>query len=175
MANYESARIIARKNADIAVVEYEEGVFKLRQQETDGDIKIAEADLALAEAQLNSTVGTSGKLTRQRAELSVLRARLALEKAHSRKKLLVDFTRGKRSKELRSTGEKTRSEELAKKAIWNLEMSKQEQLERRIANCSIIAPRDGRFQPRVAEVDVARERQVLFEIVPAPVAKPENQ
>jgi hypothetical protein len=84
-------------------------------------------------------------LQTRRAELAVLRARFALEKAQGQRKVLVDFTRWKKSKDLKSAVEKARSEELAKQAIWNLEDAKERKLERQIANCTIIAPRDGKL------------------------------
>ena len=97
----------------------------------------------------------------------------------------------KKIKDLQSAVEKARAEELAKKAIWALEDSKEKKLERQIANCTIVAPRDGTLvyaapnrdrvvQKRdgtlvnlpavIEEGATVRERQILFEIVPAPAS-----
>ena len=51
---YENANL-ARETAELAVVEYEEGLYKLQLQEAVGDTKIAEAELALAEHELKYT------------------------------------------------------------------------------------------------------------------------
>ena len=157
-ANYENARL-ARESAEIAVVEYQEGIFRIEIQETAGNIKIAEAELALAEAELEAAAADRGgeKLKKQRAELSVFRARFALEKAQSRKKLLVDYTKGKMVKTLRSEVEKTHSAELAKQAIWGLETAKAKKLEAMIAGTPDQKPRKpSRIQLRVwREGDVA--------------------
>src|SRR5260370_41179860 len=76
-------------------------------------------------------------------ELNLKKAKFTLEQAQSKRKVLVDFTRGKTIKELRSEVEKARSDELAKKATWELENSKEKKLERQIAACKIVAPSDG--------------------------------
>ena len=124
-ANYESAGL-TREVAELAVVEYEEGIRKLQLQETEGNVKIAEAELTLAQDYLAALKSNhvTGPIEIKRAELAELRARIAIENAQSRKKLLVEYTRGKRIKELKSAVEKSRSEELAKKAIWELEAGK---------------------------------------------------
>jgi HlyD family secretion protein len=185
--NYENAQL-TREIAEIAVVEYAEGIFKMQILETEGNIKIAEAEMALAEDQLNAEAKEKGsELVIKSAKLAVLRARFALEKAQSRKKLLVDYTKGKKIKELKTTVEKARAEELAKRAIWALEDSKEKKLERQIAICTIVASRDGTLvyaapnfnrvvqkrdgtlvnMPAVIEEGATvRERQILFEIVP---------
>jgi HlyD family secretion protein len=186
-ANYENAKL-TREIAEIAVVEYEEGIFKTRFMETEGNIKIADAELALAEDQLNAEAKEKQpELVIKSAKLATLRARFALEKAQTRKKLLVDYTKVKKTKELQSSVAKARADELAKKAIWALEDSKEKKLERQIASCTIVAPRDGTLvyappnrnrvvqkrdgtlvnQPAVIEEGATvRERQILFEIVP---------
>jgi HlyD family secretion protein len=126
-------------------------------------------------------------LETKRAALALLRARYALEIAQGRKKVLRDYTKHKKIKELESAVEKARSEELAKKAIWALEDSKEKMLERQIAHCTIVAPMDGTLvyaapnrnrvvQKRdgtlinlpasIEEGATVRERQILFEIVP---------
>ena len=50
-AVYQNAKL-SRENAEIAVVEYEEGLYKMRLEEIAGDIKLAEAELDLAEDEL---------------------------------------------------------------------------------------------------------------------------
>jgi HlyD family secretion protein len=176
-ANYENVKL-ARENTELAVVEYVEGIANIQLMEAQGNIKIAEAELALAEDTLEAVrpndVGP--KLETKRAALARLRARYALEIAQGRKKVLLDYTKHKRIKELESAVEKARSEEQAKKAIWALEDSKEKMLERQIAHCTIVAPTDGtlvyaapnrnRAPAIIEEGATVRERQILFEIVP---------
>ncbi len=76
-------------------------------------------------------------------ELTLKKARFALEQAQSKKKVLVEYTKAKTIKELQSEVEKARSDELAKKATWELEDSKEKKLEKQIAACKIKAPSDG--------------------------------
>ncbi len=59
--------------------------------------------------------------TKVSEELTLKKARFALEQAQSKKKVLVEYTRDKTIKELQSEVEKARSDELAKKATWELE------------------------------------------------------
>jgi HlyD family secretion protein len=176
-ANHENVKL-ARENTELAVVEYVEGISNIQLMEAQGNIKIAEAELALAEDTLEAVrpndVGP--KLETKRAALARLRARYALEIAQGRKKVLLDYTKHKRIKELESAVEKARSEEQAKKAISALEDSKEKMLERQIAHCTIVAPTDGtlvyaapnrnRAPAIIEEGATVRERQILFEIVP---------
>ncbi|HKI16553.1 MAG TPA: hypothetical protein VKA15_01670, partial [Isosphaeraceae bacterium] len=108
--------------------------------------------------------------------------------------LLTTYTMGKQIRELRLTVEQARSTELAKKATWDLETAKEKKLERQITACRIVAPRDGTLVyppgtgqlvmendgttasiPLIEEGATVRERQVLFEIIPTPDAKPESR
>jgi hypothetical protein len=72
---------------------------------------------------------------------------------------------------------KARSEELAQKTIWNLEVAKEKSLERQIASCTIVAPRDGTlvYAPRIEEGATVRERQILFEIAPSPETETQDR
>jgi RNA polymerase sigma factor (sigma-70 family) len=160
-----------REVAEIAVVEYQEGIYATNLAEIDGDIKISESELALAQDELNlAKANKFGKLPIQRLELAVQRAQFGLKKAQSRKKLLVDYTKGRTVKQLRSTVEKAHADELAKEAIWELELSKQGKLEKQIASCKITAPIDGKvaYGPRstLAAGNAVGLRQLLFEITP---------
>jgi HlyD family secretion protein len=105
----------------------------------------------------------------------------------------LQYTKDKTTKQLKSTLEKARSDELAKKASLELERAKERKLERQIAACEIKAPRDGtlvyapaRTQPvlrrdgttalvdlQIEEGAQVRERQLLFTIIPTPEATPD--
>jgi hypothetical protein len=146
-ANYESAKL-TREFAEIAVVEYEQGIFKQDEAIVIGEIKLAESDVAsardsigFAEGRLarikQASRGTSEDLALEFAfEDKIVQAsqrepgaRLALEKAQSKLDVLRKYVMPKRVKELKSEVEKARSDELAKQARWELEKSKLEILQ----------------------------------------------
>jgi len=197
---------LTRENAQYAADGYEKDLFPREQRETQGEVKVAESEMALAEEQLKATkfieeqfkatkaIGGNNKLEIKRAELAIARAKVSLEKAQNRLHLLTNYTVGKQIRELRLTVEQARSTELAKKATWDLETAKEKKLERQITACRIVAPRDGTLVyppgtgqlvmendgttasiPLIEEGATVRERQVLFEIIPTPDAKPESR
>jgi hypothetical protein len=156
---------------------------------------LAIAEDALGEAREAAQRDTKLVKKRSIAELKLQKARFAHEVAQAKRKLLVDYTRGKRIKELRTGVEIAHSGELAKKAIWELESSKAKKLERQIAASSIKAPIDGTLvyaklggepstggarmassmmmmsmmggSPSIRQGAFVSEGQLLFEIIPA--------
>jgi HlyD family secretion protein len=174
-ASFQNAKL-SREIAELAVVEYAEGLYVDERVERELDIKIAEADLALAEDNLEELKGQKADSKKLRtAGLVTMKARFALERGQSRRKTLLEFTKPKRMKELQSELEKARSNELAKHATWELQGSKEKKLEKQIAACEIRAPRDGTLvyanpgdgrRTLIEEGATVRERQLLFEIVP---------
>ena len=172
LTEYENSKL-AREVAEIAEVEYAEGIFQNELLEIMGDIKIAEAELAVAEDELELAADaakgrTGSNLAVSRAKLAVVRARFGLEKAQNRRKVLKEYTKGKMLKTLKSAVAKAHSEEIGQKAIWEMQLAKAKELERQIASCTIIAPRDGilSHKPMVEEGATVYQSQVLFEIVP---------
>jgi HlyD family secretion protein len=178
-ATYENSKLV-REVAELAVVEYEEAIYQNELMEVTGDIKIAEEELAVAEESLKHAVANR-KVTSlvevNIPKLAVHRAQFNLEKAQSRRKLLVNYTKTRKLKALKSDVEKTRAEELVQRANWALSDSKAKSLERQIAGCTIVAPRDGTlvYAEKIEEGATVRERQMLFEIVPTPEADIEKQ
>jgi hypothetical protein len=178
-ANFENARV-TRETAEIAVVEYEEGLYRFQLDEVNGDIRIAKAELDLAEDELKQTKelvtkGLAGEYKSKRTELGVLRAEIALNKALSRQKILRDITGPRKTKKLKSSVATARSNELAKNATWELETEKEKRLERQIAACVIKAPLDGRLfyiGSLMVEGKAVGERQALFTITPASAPNP---
>ncbi len=79
----------------------------------------------------------------KRAELQVLRARFALEKAQSRKKLLTDYTRDRKVKQLEAAVKKAQADEQARLAILENKLGEAKRL---ADSCSIVAPIDGRLR-----------------------------
>ncbi|MGO9923514.1 MAG: sigma-70 family RNA polymerase sigma factor [Isosphaeraceae bacterium] len=185
-ASYEQAKS-DREVSEVAVVEYAEGLYICELQEAEMNIKIAEAELAIAEdecEEAREAFTKNQKLLKKKviSELQLKKARFALELAQSRKKVLVEYTRGKRIKELKSAVAKERADELAKKAVWELKESKRQRLEQQVAARTIKAPIDGKLvyaKPQtgmmmaqiVEEGATVYERQLLFEIDPVTEAK----
>jgi HlyD family secretion protein len=180
-ANYENAKL-TREVAEIAVVEYEEGIFKQDLATVDGEIKLAESDLSRSEDRLDWATrmfkkGYVSKAAMVSEELTLKKARFALEQAETKKKVLVEYTKHKTIKELRSEVEKAKSDELAKQATYALEDSKEKKLEKQIFNCDILAPADGLVvyandpmrafgsnQAQIEEGATVRERQKIFSL-----------
>ena len=179
-ANYQNARL-AREDADHAIADYDGDLFPREQREIEGEVNVAQSELALGEEQLNAARARAGndKFGIMQADVAVARAKLALEKARNRLHFLTDYTKGKQIKGFISAVEKARSEELAKKAVLTLEMTKAGGLERQIASCTIKAPSDGTLiyanppsGPRyIEEGATVRERQLIFQIIPTPETK----
>ncbi len=180
-ANYENSRL-TREVAEIAVTEYVEGIFVQDEATAKGEIKLAESDLSRSEDRLDwarrmyekGYVSLAAKVSE---ELTLKKAVFALEQAQSKLKVLLDYTKAKTIKELQSEVEKARSDELAKKATWELEVSKEKKYEKQIAACEIKAPNDGLVvyandpnrafgsnAPQIEEGATVRERQKIFSL-----------
>jgi HlyD family secretion protein len=191
-ANFQNSKL-RREDGERALGRYRDDLLPREQRELEGEVKVAESELGLAEEELKHVQAfeTEPRILK-RAEVPVARARLALEKAKNRLHLLTDYTKGQRIKELQSAVEKARSDELARQATWELEKSKEVKLERQIASCTLVAPIDGTIvYPRYLSMPVGampsagrtgvpiqvgatvRERQLLFQVVPIPGSDPE--
>jgi RND family efflux transporter MFP subunit len=180
-ANHENAKL-TREVAEIAVIEYVEGIFVQDLQTVEGEIKLAESDLSRQEDRVDWArrmfdKGYVSLATKNAEELSLKKARFTLEQSQSKRKVLVDYTKGKTIKELQSEVEKAKSDELAKKATMELETSKEKKLEKQIAACRLLAPNDGLVvyandpnrafgsnQPQIEEGATVRERQKIFSL-----------
>ena len=84
-ANHENAKL-TREVAEIAVIEYEEGIFKQDLATVEGEIKLAESDLSRSEDRLDWArrmfeKGYVSKATKVSEELTLKKARFALEQA----------------------------------------------------------------------------------------------
>jgi len=182
-ANFQNARL-ERASAEFSLQSYVDDLFPREQREAEGDMKIAQAELALAEEQRDAKKlgGSANQLDVKLSELAIARAKLAVEKAGNRLHVLAHYTKDKQTRDLTTHLESSRSTELAKQATWELEKSKERKLERQIAACTIKAPIDGTLvyaNPpgrwlAIEEGATVRERELLFRIVPYPSAKAES-
>jgi RND family efflux transporter MFP subunit len=180
-ANHETARL-TREVAEISVIEYEQGIYVQDEATVNGEITLAESDLSRQEDRVDwarrmHEKGYVSLATKVSEELALKKAQFALDQAKTKKTVLVDFTKKKTVKELKSEVEKSLSDELAKKATWELEVSKEKKLEKQIAACELRAPNDGLVvyandpnrsfmsnQPQIEEGATVRERQKIFSL-----------
>ena len=135
-ANYRQARL-TREVAEIAVVEYEEGIFMQDLATINGEIALARSDRQRAEDRLDWAQRMFLKVYVSKAtlvsnEMNLKKARFALEQAEAKKKVLIEFTKQKTIKELKSEVEKARSDELAKQASLDRERRKELELGREV-------------------------------------------
>src|SRR5262249_40938880 len=117
-----------------AVEEYREAIYPRDLAVAEGEIKLAESDLARSGDRLDwarrmfekGYVSTAQKASE---EIAIQRAQFALEQAQSKRKVLVDYTKSKTIKELQSEVEKARVDELAKQAACEVEEIRERELE----------------------------------------------
>ena len=180
-AAYEQAKL-TREVAEIAVREYEDGIYGQDKATINGEIKLAESDLARAVDRVEWAnrmfdKGYVSLAQKKTEELNLQKAQFALEQANSKLKVLEEFTKAKTIKELRSDVEKALSDEKAKEQTYELEKQKEAKYERQIANCKLFAPGDGLIvyandpgrnfgsnQPQIEEGASVRERQAIFSL-----------
>ena len=149
-AAYQNAKLLCEV-AEIAVIEYKEGIFVQDLVTVEGEIKLAESNrfrtrdvidfakdrLARISARsdktamdLNIEYNYSDKVVA--AERDASKSQAALERLEAKKKLLVEYTKPRRLKELQSEVEKLRSQELAKQAEWESRKAQEARLEKMI-------------------------------------------
>ena len=97
-ANFEIQ--LTRETAEIAVVEYADGNFNMEIMEIEGNIKIAAAELALAEDRLAALKAAAAqpKLETKIVEVALLRARFALEKCKAGKRSCLSTRKERKSR-----------------------------------------------------------------------------
>ncbi len=180
-SSYENAKL-TREVAEIAVREYEEGTYVLDRATAEGEIKLAESELSrqvdrVDWARRMFDKGYVSLAAKNTEEFTLAQAKFKLEQSQGKLTVLTKYTFGKTIKELKSEVEKARSDELAKKATMELEISKENKLKRQIAACTLRAPNDGivvyandptrafgNSQPQVEEGATVRERQKIFSL-----------
>lgn len=180
-ASYKQS-LLTREVAEVAVVEYTEGLYKQEMSTIAGETALAKSDLERAEDRLSwsTNMFKKGYVSRSSNiadELSLNKAKFELEKAQTSKDVLTKFTKEKTIKELKSEVEKARADELSKESVWSLEKTKEAKLERQIKACTLRAPADGivvyandpnRFggqnQLQIEDGASVRERQKIFSL-----------
>jgi hypothetical protein len=169
-ADFHNAQI-QRENAEAALQEYRTTLTAVLREEIEGEIELAEAEVALAEARRDARL-TEGQLARNRpleAEVEVSRARLNLQKARNRK-VRREITHDKQMRFLHQSIEKSVSEEIAKKKIWEYNLATVGRLARQIDQARILALEDGKIvypsDLPTSKGGSVRWGQMLLQIVP---------
>ncbi|APW60202.1 efflux RND transporter periplasmic adaptor subunit [Paludisphaera borealis] len=180
-ASYQQAKL-TREVAEIAVKEYEEGVYLQDKATIKGEIKLAESEMARSEDRVAWAArmfekGYVSRAQKVSEELNYQKAGFALEQAQGKLIVLDQFTKAKTIKELRSDVEKAHSDELAKEQTLKLERDKEAKYEKQIVNCKLYAPNDGLIvyandagrsfgsnAPQIEEGATVRERQKIFSL-----------
>jgi hypothetical protein len=149
-ARLDNAKLL-REAAELKVSEFRDGIFVMDLAVADGEIKIAEESIKNAQERVKQTKAYFAQIKKASsgsavdlsiewdfavkvysAELEVSSAGFLLGQAQSKKKVLLQYTKVKRLSELQSELEKARSEELARRATWELETGKAKRLEAEI-------------------------------------------
>ena len=132
-ASYAIARA-TRELAEIAFEEYEEVNFPRDLATIEGEVELAESDLTRSKDRLEWAgrmleKGYVSAAQKASEELNHQKAQFTLEQAGTKRKVLVEYTRSKTIKELRSEVEKTRADERAKQDAVDIESIKERELE----------------------------------------------
>jgi HlyD family secretion protein len=173
-ANLKNAKL-TREAAEHEVTVYVDDLLPREKRETEGELKLAESELALAEDQQKAAreINANKGLTLRQGEVAIARAKLAKEKAMNRLHVLEAYTKDKHTRQLKDDVSAAYSNELAKRATWTLEKSKEEKLKRQSADCKVLAPQDGIVvyanppggQVLIEEGAVVRQGQMLFQVI----------
>jgi hypothetical protein len=133
-----------REIAEIAVTEYLQGIYPMEEEALASDTRIAQAELLLARDELDEAEKTPDReLPIKRARLALMKAERNLRRLQVQLDVLRRYTKDARVKQLQADVEKALSNELAAKATYELEKSKEEKLNRQIEACKLYAPADG--------------------------------
>jgi HlyD family secretion protein len=174
-ASYEQARL-TREVAEVAVVEYKNGIFVQDLKTVQGEIALAKSDVTRAQDRLVWTTKMVDKGFVSRAQkvaddLNLQTAKFSLEQGNAKKDVLIKYTKEKTVKELGSEVEKARADELTKKATLDLERARLVKLERQVGKCAMVAPIDGvvsyaKPSRLIGLGATVCDQQLIFRVVP---------
>jgi len=193
-SSYKKAKSV-RETAELAVVEYSEGILPVEKRSLQDQVAAAESAIRKAEARVKRTREARrtilslltererGRVTTpadvlaeldvedrlQAAEESLDRARMALDQAKAKLNLLVNYTGPKTIKELRAGVEPKRLDELTKQAMYDLQFRREASIRPQIDACKIVAPADGLLvysrRPSIGVGALVVKRQKILQIV----------
>ncbi|MBI1904562.1 MAG: HlyD family efflux transporter periplasmic adaptor subunit [Planctomycetia bacterium] len=171
----------AHEAAKIALQEYLEGTFKQEEQLIEAEVFVAQENLRRAQdyAEYSAKLARRGYITPvqlEADEFAVEKAEKDLETARTKLRVLTNYTKTKMVKQLESDISSTAAQLRATEKSHDLELTKLKDIEKQIANCTIMAPspgevvyaieRDwrGNVEANIAEGVQIREKQTLFRI-----------
>jgi biotin carboxyl carrier protein len=177
-AMYQNAKL-TREVAEIAVKEYEEGIYKQDKLTAETEIKLAESELtrALERKTWATRMLEKGYISKQQKNIeehALDKARMVIEQHQTRLDVLEHYTKDKTIKELQSEVEKAKADELSKLATWNLERGKEAKLRSLIEKCTLRSPtgglviyprKEGAGEPLLQEGDPVKKGQVILWII----------
>lgn len=134
--------------ASISVTEYVEGTYHQELQTADANIIIAKENLKSAQNILEHSErmfrkGYINQLQLETSRFSVQRSQLDLDSFLTARKVLTEYTKSKRVKELESLRDSALAAMMAQKAATELEQAKLERLSEQLKRCTIVAPQPG--------------------------------
>ncbi|MFO0944433.1 MAG: TolC family protein [Planctomycetota bacterium] len=134
--------------ASIAVTEYVEGTYLQELQTADANIVIAKENLKSAQNILEHSErmfrkGYINQLQLETSRFSVQRSQLDLDAFLTARKVLTEYTKSKKVKELESLRDSALAAMMAQKAATELEQAKLDRLTEQLRRCTIVAPQPG--------------------------------
>ena len=165
-AAYETAKL-AREIAELAVIEYADGIFKHDLNTLKREVSVARSAIEKTETRLERTrralARPNGSPPKngdakghdeivieldledrlEGIEQALLRKKGVFELVRSKLELLETYSLRKTTKSLQIDVQGKLSDELAKRAAWERETSKESKLKRQVAACTLVAPLDG--------------------------------
>lgn len=189
-AQADADREVSKKNLEVAlsemakvrvIVAEELATLQREVQIAELDCKIGEESLEQIRASRATAQGATA-IDERRAIDHLNRCELTLDKHTARLKAYQDFTQKRRVSDAEIAVKRAESDEKTKVALQKLQRSRQSHFETMIANCKVVAPRDGRIvypEPveirqvwhEIAEGAEVRQREILFRIVPTGPAR----
>jgi len=198
-AEYHRAQF-ARETADLALREFAEGTSKRERRRLNADMGLAQSAIERAEASLKRARDARERIKalsaarpasstpadvaaeldiddrRDVADQTIEREKKAFELATAQLAILEKYTTPRKTRELTIDVEQKKSDELAKRAAWQLAGARTRKLAKQVERCKIYAPGDGtlvysndpnrrfRNQSAIEEGATVRERQQIFRI-----------
>jgi multidrug resistance efflux pump len=172
LTDLQGARL-ARQAPELALTQYKVGQFVLELAASEGEIKLAESELARAEDHLDWSrrmfdKGYASMAEKVSDELLLKKAMFALERAQSQRKLLIDHTKDRTIKQLLGEIETARARELGKEAALAREQSASRRLGEQIRRSKVVAPIAGwvHYLAPIGAGAVVHDGEVLFRVIP---------
>jgi len=163
---------IAREAAEIALAEFDKGIIVQEEASADEELKLARRDLErlrrrmpqskerrllIEQASKGANIAVAPLVI---AELEEKKAGFLAEEAESKRKVLIEYTKPRQIKQLRSEVEKARSDEAAKRVTWQIEQSKLKRMQQMIKARELAASATKARNPHDRQALAALDRAI---------------